>query len=274
MQQHPSAPTLFADGKLWVAIAALVQPWMIALWKRFVRRGTIRIYPTGNIELGYSNFGPTIGLRGTVHAIGHDVFVKSARLLVIRAKDNAQLHLNWFITRPTTINLEGPQPSSAELAASFLLKKSDPAAYHIVFSQPQFATEHTAALQAFAKEWNEYGAKHTADAEAPLDERYEDFRKQSTTVTQLWSELNNTFFWHAGAYRMRLSVAVESPATNMDHDWTFQLTDQDASSLRLNVVAILQQMAGLLVSWNFAYPKYADTAERSGEDPKRRLSKR
>ena len=57
-------------GSLIIATVALVQPWMIALWKRFVRPGTIDIHETGTIEIGYSSFGPTIGLRGTLREIG------------------------------------------------------------------------------------------------------------------------------------------------------------------------------------------------------------
>lgn len=50
-------------GALIVAFVALAQPWIITLWRHYFRRGQIDIYETGQIELGYAEFGPTIGLQ-------------------------------------------------------------------------------------------------------------------------------------------------------------------------------------------------------------------
>ncbi len=63
-----------------IAVTALVQPWFIALWKKFFRSPKIEIYPSGSLEIGYSDYGTTIGLHGTLRAPHGDVFVKSLRL--------------------------------------------------------------------------------------------------------------------------------------------------------------------------------------------------
>jgi len=59
-------------GTLIVAIIALIQPWVVYLWKKFVRKGEIKLYPTGSIEVGYSSYGPTIGLHGTFRCLNQD----------------------------------------------------------------------------------------------------------------------------------------------------------------------------------------------------------
>ena len=48
---------------------AMAQPWAIGFWKRYIRRGTITPYVTGFIELGFSDFGPTIAIDGTLRAL-------------------------------------------------------------------------------------------------------------------------------------------------------------------------------------------------------------
>ena len=47
-------------GTFITAVIALIQPWIIYLWKKFFRRSKIEIFPTGLIEIGFSQFGPTI----------------------------------------------------------------------------------------------------------------------------------------------------------------------------------------------------------------------
>src|SRR5437660_1351433 len=80
----PRGHSLVSDAKLWLAIVALVQPWLIALWKKFLLRGRIRAYPSANIEIGFSTFGPTVALQGTLHASHRDIFVTSAGMVVTR----------------------------------------------------------------------------------------------------------------------------------------------------------------------------------------------
>lgn len=64
-------------GTLIVAAVALIQPWLIAAWKKFLRRQKIEVYEAGTMEIGFSTFGPTIGLQGAVRAINRDAFVPS-----------------------------------------------------------------------------------------------------------------------------------------------------------------------------------------------------
>ena len=76
-----------------IAIIALVQPWLIALWKKFSRNPEIEIYPSGNLEIGYSEYGPTIALHGTLRALHGDVFIKRIRIRVRRVRTNEE---HWF----------------------------------------------------------------------------------------------------------------------------------------------------------------------------------
>lgn len=58
-----------------VAILALIQPWIFSLWNRR-KVGKLNIYPTGGIELGFSEFGPTLALQGTLACEIKDIFVQ------------------------------------------------------------------------------------------------------------------------------------------------------------------------------------------------------
>src|SRR5712692_9330241 len=99
-----------------VAFAALVQPWIIGAWRRFVRRGTVDIYETGTIEVGFSAFGPSIGLMGTLRSRDRDMFVQSATLTVVK-KDTAISHkFEWILFRNPKTVIGPAVGQSAEVA--------------------------------------------------------------------------------------------------------------------------------------------------------------
>ena len=51
-----------------IGFVALIQVWLIALYKQFVSRGKLTVYETASIEIGFSAFGPTVTLLGTLRA--------------------------------------------------------------------------------------------------------------------------------------------------------------------------------------------------------------
>jgi hypothetical protein len=82
-----------------VALIALIQPWAVYLWKKFIRKEEINLYPTGSIEVGYSSFGPTIGLNGTFRCLNQDVFVNSISVEIIKQKDKSTHSFDWGVFR-------------------------------------------------------------------------------------------------------------------------------------------------------------------------------
>lgn len=74
-------------GVLIVAFVALAQPWIAFLYKRFFKRPVIRVFEAGKVELGYSNFGPTIALNGTLKVENKDVFIRAIDVELVRESD-------------------------------------------------------------------------------------------------------------------------------------------------------------------------------------------
>ena len=73
-----------------IATIALIQPWIYLLWKWLFRKPVLQIYPSGTVEVGFSEFGPTIGMYGTLRSEHGDIFVKRMRLRVknVRTKED------------------------------------------------------------------------------------------------------------------------------------------------------------------------------------------
>src|SRR2546423_1664122 len=101
-----------------VAVIALVQPWLFQLYLRLFRRGAIDIYETGGIEVGFSAFGPTIGLIGTLRARYQDMFVQTATIMVAKVGSTQKHYFNWGAFRVPKTVVDSNLTHSAEVAVS------------------------------------------------------------------------------------------------------------------------------------------------------------
>src|SRR5437867_21983 len=129
----PQQPSPYWPDWLTVAIAlvALVQPWIVALWKKYLRKAAVEVYETRTIEIGHGNFGATVGLVGTFQALHRDAFVRRAGVVVVRRKDRAEQRLNWRAFRQQTVAVGSGTATTLELPSSFLLTVSAPFRYNI-----------------------------------------------------------------------------------------------------------------------------------------------
>jgi hypothetical protein len=84
-----------------LAIIALCQPWVAWLWKKYLTKGYVENYPAGSLEIGYSEFGPTLAIQGTLRARGKDVFVKRMRLRIRKLRNNEEYSFDWVAFRPS-----------------------------------------------------------------------------------------------------------------------------------------------------------------------------
>ena len=56
-------------GTLIIALFALIQPWIRAIWKKLSWQQEVDVFETGSIEIGFSSYGPTVGLQGTLRSV-------------------------------------------------------------------------------------------------------------------------------------------------------------------------------------------------------------
>lgn len=250
---------------------ALVQVWVIALWKRYFRKAQVGIYESGNIEIGYSNLGPTIGLVGTLRTLHQDVFVKRIVVELVKAKDSAYHTLNWRAFRPNTISLNPAEPIRFEIASSFLLASNNPFKFNIVFADDDFIADISPRVGNISQVWHEYRTKKMNELEARLGDKDKfDRIAQSPNLEQiLWDQLmkdgvlTNQFvildracYWEAGEYLMTVNIECERPTSMFSKEYFFTLTDDDEKLLRLNAITILRVLSGFSDQVSFAYRKY------------------
>jgi hypothetical protein len=188
-----------------IALAALFRPEIERLIQR--RRAMIDVHPAGRLEVGFSTFGPTIGVQGTLQAIHRDAFVTYSSVAVVRVADNLRHEFPWSVFRPQTLEVNVQQ---AEIAAGFLLSVDAPRRFNIQFHDTGTADSFRQALIDFQKLWTEYlQAEHIVFANvAPGDPRgvYDIFQAaRLPQITPLYHVIDRQFYWVRGEYRTSLS---------------------------------------------------------------------
>lgn len=251
-----------------VAILALIQPWLTTLYRH--RRGRIEIYEDGRLEVGYSTFGPTLGLYGTLRACDREFFVRSVTLHLVKCKDRSQHTFDWIMFRAFG-NLAGDSNVTLELPTGFMLLTAQPHRYNIVFADQATQREMRIELDRIRQAWGVYltasvHSKTDSDGEHPTDEKATIESRRAVHVqfattpesTRAYREINRLFYWEKGDYELEVVVKSESPDRTWRKKWRFALTDGEVELLQFNTLNILEEAVGLPSQnpYFFAYPEY------------------
>ena len=268
-------------GTLAVAIAALIQPYIYFLWKMAFRRGRIRVHSAARLEVGYSDWGPTLGLNGTMQCIHRECFVKAVRLDLVRLKDGAAHAFEWVAFRSQRISVGGKEEGTIELPVGVLVTPQQPYRFNIMFSDIETRDRIRERLQYLQDLWQatipdniievltaalpvdatkQAREAHVSNAVGKLYATFQTKREHVETYTFVQRQC----YWEAGKYTLRATVEASSPDIVFQQSWEFELTEDDADGLRNNAIRTLMNACNQLgVKFNFANPLLRPI-ERSG----------
>jgi hypothetical protein len=257
-------------GSLIIATIALAQPWVMFLWNRYVKRGYVEVLPAGNLEIGFSAFGPTVGLLGVLRSHQRDVFVNEMRLRVTRISDHAERILKWRAVRSNEMTIGGPTQVQITFASGTPVRMDAPFKYNILFSQDSFLADQKTLAQQLVQRWHAFvrdaiqgldaavrnqllaGAQNPVVAEM----LFVQFCATDPGVSELQGALAREFYWSAGEYELELTVDVGRPTPRLVQRWKFNLDANEVTNLANNRDLCIRDVCGLTTQYNFANPAY------------------
>lgn len=242
------------DIRTAIAVVALIQPWVLWLYRKYGKGGHIDVHPTGNVEIGFSALGATVGLQGTLRAVDREFFVSSMALEVVREADQSRHTLEWGAFRPPAV-LVGETKDPIEMPAGFMLQPLAPRRYNIVFvdmATQAAVRQLTDPLQAA------WFTALTANDLAPdgRQQYYEAEFNRTALHVNTFADLDPIIYWHPGDYRIQLRIHTTRPDRNFSETRRFTLTGADIAGLRGNRIPMLLQVVGLPSRLHFAYSTY------------------
>lgn len=256
-----------------VAVIALIQPWFLRLWKRYLRKVNVEIYKTRTIEIGYTSLGPIITLQGTLRATGRDCFIVSIELLVVRLSDGSRHKFDgeWFGSQTF---IAGAPETRLEVAHSFMLNTSQPHRYSVVFVDRKLGDEIRPIVEKVQMEWNKTYSSTALENIKQLEEAHSDTKTGSSYQTELeklyraffdstlhvdaYTSLDRLCYWQPGSYEIQMRVKTHQPSGQYTKKWRFELTEQSVKTLRLNVLEILRQTCGQYFQNSYVYIEYEE----------------
>ncbi len=244
-----------------IAFAGLLRPEIAGLLRRW--RAIIDLHPAGNIEIGFSNFGPTVGMQGTLRAVNGDEFVSFARIIIERVADHLRHEFDWAIFRPQAFSTATIPQQTFEIAAGFYLNMSAPRRFNIQFHDSATADKFRQSISEVRGLWMEHLRKRgiVLANTSPNDirEEYNTFHDDYLkSIAPLHQSIEREFYWNEGPYWMTVELKTTRPEKKFTFEYKFSVAAADSELLRLNAIACL--VAGCDVPdvvFNFAYLPYA-----------------
>lgn len=252
-----------------IAIIALAQPWLIALWKKFFRNPKIEIYPSGNLEIGYSQYGPTVALHGTLRALHGDVFIKRIRIRVRRVRTNEEHWFAWAAFRSPVLTFNPADAPPMELPAGFIVSQTQPHRYNIVFFDSEIQNEIRPYLErlmqpviTIVQTSNLYFARGSVGYQGIYNRAHDEYAG-TQEYRDAFDHLNRSCYWQAGRYELEIYIDTNKGDSKFTKRLAFELAETDIQRLRLNAVTMIENpfrlMAGEQI-WNvnFVYPAFEE----------------
>lgn len=248
-----------------VAAAALVQPWLVGLWRRV--RTSVDIHETALIEVGFSAFGATIGLYGTLRARHRDVFVDKATVEVIKLKHRSRHRFEWAAFRKTKtilgLTTGESHETEADIPTGFMISTATPHTYNIIFFDTLLFQELKPLIINFRQTWanllqqKNLNAKSEQQRVQLVAAAYQEFSRSQEYI-DAYTAIDRAFYWEQGTYELTFYVHTSRPNRVHKETWLFELSEEDARNLRMNSLKILDEMSGMvpIAMYHFANVPY------------------
>lgn len=264
-----------------LGLIGFAQLWILKLWDRYVSTPVLEIHPSGKIEIGFSPFGPTVALFGTLRAKNKPVFVKEMRAIVVRQKDNSKLNLSWraFRANQVTIDPQHQQTHALEIASSFMVRPESPHKYNVFLDGSEFQEALQSEVQPLKVKWKQFTneilgaiddnpiAQISKFTQNPIvqEKIFEQFQSLGR-AKQFVGKVNEYFFWKPGEYTIKFIVDSDADPSAISKEWWVEVSEEDARLLRQNSELVVKELCNFTTTYNFVYKPYQEPAERLVED--------
>jgi hypothetical protein len=249
-------PTWVPITSLIVAGAALFRPDIERLVRG--RFSSLSFFPSGRVEIGFSDLGPTIALHGSWTAQHRDQFVHSMRLELTRIRDSATHAFQWLVFRPAKLI---PKAEELELAMAFSVSPGEARVLNVLFNDIATKRRFEGELMKVrslvndrAKVFNFIPATMTNDQANQVFQSL--MQDNDRGLLEAHETLSREFYWDVGSYNLSLYAAIGPKKDSLICKVSFSVTREEAALLKQNTLGILLS-AGFVqgIQANFAYPE-------------------
>lgn len=208
----------------------------------------IDFYPNSRIEVGFFDFGPTIGIQFTIRGRGGDQLISSISLKLIRERDGASYDYGWGLFRIFSASQNGSKVEEnlkVELATAFLLPKDGSKILNVQFHDNVTKERFRDELLKLKTKFEDflYTEKiQLANSQQVIaaQEKFKAIRENNDLIVGAYSKIGRELYWEEGRYKVLLKIETDKPNKTFQFQYVFSLTNQEVAHIELNRVGLIQ----------------------------------
>jgi len=214
-----------------LAVVALIQPWIITMWKKFFKPLKVTFIPSAKIKLYYNRSGAYIYLGGVIEAKNRPAVIKDISVKVIRQSDKAELAMDWssFMV-PVFQSVGGNSVTTSEIARPFMIGANG---LNPIFVE--FANADIQVIDRLSKihEKLKLESRRIFNTNTPFDQA----KNQLQTMPEYQAfreELLENFYWKISDYKIELTINHDDNKTET-YVYLFSLDQDEVSDFKKNI---------------------------------------
>lgn len=250
------------SGDFWTAaatitaIAALFRPEISNLRRKAANR--ILFTPHHRLEVGFSQFGPTIGIVGSLRGTPNDQFLTAITVTVTRMRDNATHKFDWAVFRSLSVT---GTVHDIQYATSFLLDSRSSKTLNIQFHDQSTKSRIEQPLSELRKLWidhlNATNIPPVGTTKEQLQTEHQAWTKDNVNVTRIYERISREFYWDADKYKATVSIQTADPEKEFQYALEFELSNEQSQMARLGVVgSMIVATYDPETPWSFAHTPF------------------
>lgn len=194
-------------------------------------------------EVGYTQYGPTIGIAGTITAVGHAALVDNICVVLSKEKKEEPRFLDWFAFRPPHIVMGVSTEIDCRPPAKFTIAPDQAHPCNVLFSDNVRYSEMNPVIKAVKGEWEKAKTRAARVAGPDFNDQglFAEFSKLKL-VADAVGYFKKMSYWAEGNYNIRFKVTTENPKQIFDIPASFAMTSGDADQLSGNAAVIIADL--------------------------------
>ena len=230
IQQTGAGMSLYEKIAIFLSVIAIIIPIVQWAWKKWIVKGTVKFYPTGQATLFFNQSGSYIRLNGVLESERKASTIKKLSLVLTRKRDDQKLNLVWsFLISPVNQSMLGNYVQTMEAAHPFRVEADSVSCAFIEYGDPSDSSG-----KKIRKICNNLTPLVLQSVQAPTyNEAYAAF-SQTTAFIDAKNSILSDFFWEIGKYTADITVEYNKK-TSKTFAYEFTVSEQDSMELRNDI---------------------------------------
>lgn len=207
----------------------------------FTRKAKLKNHIANTIEIGFSQYGPTLGISGVLIALSHIILVEKISINLMHKTEGTQHIFDWFAFRPHQFTEISYSQFDLRTPSKFTVISTQPYKYNIIFSDYHQYTAMNPTLKKIRTSWEKRVEKSTPVSLEDYKNLFGNFTA-GNWFSDFIRELQEMSYWEEGEYFVTTIISTESPKTYLELKKSFSLGLDDVENLKQNSFAIIADL--------------------------------